>query len=222
MDSEMSCDRTATMNCSIFYSPSPKLWEGTQDALDLTIQGFLPPWTWNLTIKGPPDPIPLSQARDLTVQGPLSGPGPPSDIWWPRLETCLNLFTWGSLTPKVQISGGYWGTYSWQAGGKHPTGMLSCWCFVVDFAEENRTCGEAPLCSQNSHKVASRVRTGLVRTIKNEYKSRNEQQEDTPCSGEMSEYSPWESACFTYILISTEHAFRHRYMQVYLLCAYLT
>ena len=41
-------------------------------------------------------------ALDLTVQGPSpslysapshSSPYPASDIWWPRMEACLNLFT---------------------------------------------------------------------------------------------------------------------------------
>ena len=46
--------------------------------------------------------------------------GPPaSDFWWPRLETCSNLLTWGP--PLVLTSGGY----CWQAGSTHSSGMLS-------------------------------------------------------------------------------------------------
>ena len=42
-------------------------------------------------------------ALDLTIQGPPPGLPPPyrdpvSDIWWPRLKTCSNLFTWGPPT----------------------------------------------------------------------------------------------------------------------------
>ena len=45
---------------------------------------------------GPPVPSPLYRAT-----APCTGTQPcpllpPSDIWWPKLETCLNLFTWGS------------------------------------------------------------------------------------------------------------------------------
>ena len=53
-----------------------------------------------------------------------------TDIWWSSLDTCSNLFTWGPntpLPPAVVIStGGHWNMYSWQADGRHPTGMLSC------------------------------------------------------------------------------------------------
>ena len=68
-----------------------KLWEGnffshvclsvhrvphvtiTHDALDLTVQGLTP---------------------SVEVTSPSI-----SDIWWPWLETCSNLFTWGSHCP---------------------------------------------------------------------------------------------------------------------------
>ena len=50
---------------------------------------------------------------------------PATDIWWPSLETFSNLFTWGL----VLTSGSHWSTYSWQAGGTHPTGLLSCTMF---------------------------------------------------------------------------------------------
>ena len=32
--------------------------------------------------------------------------------WWPRMEICSKLFTWG--TPPALTSGGYWSTYVWQ------------------------------------------------------------------------------------------------------------
>ena len=47
---------------------------------------------------------------DPTVQGPASPSGP---CWW-------YLFTWGPFSQLMLISGGYWSTYSWQAGGTHP------------------------------------------------------------------------------------------------------
>ena len=77
-------------------------------------------WTWYLTAQGPPA----------------------SDICWPRLETCWNLFTWGHLVgktgdlfilvhlrtpfPLVLTSGSYWSMYNWQAAGAHHPRMLSC------------------------------------------------------------------------------------------------
>ena len=83
-------------------------------------------------------------AFDLTVQvsswpNPL-GHGtwvPPhaSDIWWQPMEsqvTCSNLFTWGPPPTNTHI---WWldhrNTYSWQAGGIHPTGMLYYWLHVI-------------------------------------------------------------------------------------------
>ena len=50
---------------------------------------------------------------------------PAINIWWPSLENCSNLFIRGSPPPPVLRSGG-WSSYGWQAGGMHPTGMLSC------------------------------------------------------------------------------------------------
>ena len=47
-----------------------------------------------------------------------------TDIWQQTLETCLNLFTWGP--PGVTSGGVCQSTYGLQAGGTHPTGMLSC------------------------------------------------------------------------------------------------
>ena len=71
----------------------------THDALDLTMHGSSPG-------PGPspsdPGPVPLAPpANDiwwqrLATYSNLFTWGPPScDIFWPRPETCLNLFTWG-------------------------------------------------------------------------------------------------------------------------------
>ena len=73
-----------------------------------------------------------------TVHPPPPPPPPTSD-----LETCSLLETLGAnhwrpvkicpledLTPRTVLtaSGGHWNTYGLQAGGTHPTGMLSCLC----------------------------------------------------------------------------------------------
>ena len=55
----------------------------------------------------------------------------PSDILWPSLEICSNLFTSG---PPGFTSADIWcllkDIRSAQAGGTHHTGMLSCWLIV--------------------------------------------------------------------------------------------
>ena len=59
-------------------------------------------------------------------------PSPTSDVWWWSLKTCSNLFMWGPTPPPgVTSSGGNWNwsTYGFQAGGMHPTGMLSCYIY---------------------------------------------------------------------------------------------
>ena len=93
------------------YRPSMKLWEGNvfgHVCLSLYPQGGVP-WDHYLWWIGPPCTAPSIPSRqgislymDLSawaspVHGiPLYKPPPASDIWWPRLETCLNLFTWGT------------------------------------------------------------------------------------------------------------------------------
>ena len=89
---------------SISCRPPRKLREGnvfTHVCLFTKERGY--PWCMD-----PPNPKP-----------------PTSEIWWPSLETCSNFFTWGPLP--VLTSGGR-STHGWQAGGTHPTGMLSCFC----------------------------------------------------------------------------------------------
>ena len=63
--------------------------------------------------------------KNSTVQGI---PTPAGDIWWIRLHTCWNLFTWGPPSP-VLTSGDYWSIYSWQEGSTHPTGMFSFYVY---------------------------------------------------------------------------------------------
>ena len=83
------------------------------------------PQTWELIVQWPPDPgVPWIHICYLTVQVAIALT-PASDIWWPRLDTFSNLFTWDPLTLLVLIFGGYWSTYGWKVSNTHPTGMLS-------------------------------------------------------------------------------------------------
>ena len=82
-------------------------------------------YPWIPDMRPTPSPIPPPRTPWIPDMGPT--PSPAADIWWSSLETCSNLFAWGPTPPPVLISsGGHWNTYSWQAGGTHPTGMLSC------------------------------------------------------------------------------------------------
>ena len=55
---------------------------------------------------------------------------PPPRYWHCRssLETCSNVFIWWPTPFQIVVTsgGGCWNTYGWKAGGKHPSGMLSC------------------------------------------------------------------------------------------------
>ena len=107
------------LNIQVRLSVTPTLH------MHLTVQGT--PWTWGLILYGDP---------------PGPGLAPPSwplnrasDIWWPILETCWNLFTWGPQVLKssgqdwrsdqtclleeptpcpVQASSGHWSMYGWR------------------------------------------------------------------------------------------------------------
>ena len=102
--------------------PPPKRWDPTVHKL---------PWTWHLTVQrplpsGPSPSLPLlvkSGGQDWRpLQTCSSEKLPANNIWWPRLKICSTLLsTWLVLT-----SGGYWSTYSWKVGIKHPTVMFSC------------------------------------------------------------------------------------------------
>ena len=76
---------------------------------------------------GLPRSWPCSPSRH---KGPDLTMAPASDIWWPSLEICSNLFTGphytGPLLPPVLTSGGYWSMYGWQVCSMHSTWMLSC------------------------------------------------------------------------------------------------
>ena len=86
------------------------------------------PWTWCLTVQGPPASD-LWWPRLEICSNVFTWAHPTSDIWWPRLETCSNLFTWQpplTLPSPVLTPCGYCSIYGWQVGGTHPTEMLSC------------------------------------------------------------------------------------------------
>ena len=56
-----------------------------------------------------------------------TGTLPPSDIWWPSVETSPNLFTSGPPCPPSPAGADIWWLLkhmrSAQVGGMHPTGM---------------------------------------------------------------------------------------------------
>ena len=62
----------------------------------------------------------------------VQGPGlrfSDNDIWWSRLDTCSNLYTWGphsTVSPEPTHADTWWlATYGGQEGGTDPSGMLS-------------------------------------------------------------------------------------------------
>ena len=116
----------------------------THDTLDLTIQG--PYWPCPST---PPKPnmgpqctatLPGPQTLDLTVHGPRAWTKP--TCWWHLVTNtgdCQHFAGGGGRSlqmndsPQVLISDGYCSAYGWQAGGTHPTEMLSCFRVVFVF-----------------------------------------------------------------------------------------
>ena len=71
------------------------------------------------------------QSLSPLVQGPRP---PPSDIWWPRQETCSNLFTSGhpTPTPPVLTFDGYWSSCTVSASGRYASSWnaLLFWKYV--------------------------------------------------------------------------------------------
>ena len=144
--SDTETDRLIKMS---YYRPQTKLWEGNP------LTGWGGPM-WALPMIGTylphspsprhgtclPTPIPLPPNM-----GPVYLPRPPSpkhgtcvpipslhmplatDVWLSSLKTCSNMFTWGP-TPRPTLvltpNGSHWNTYSYQVGGMHPAGMLTC------------------------------------------------------------------------------------------------
>ena len=134
----------------------------------------------DLTVKPPsPSPAPPS-SKELGIP-------PASDTWWPSLETCSQLASWllshcssllrcgwytsywnafmfkliNSLEdrPSLLASSGHQSTRSWQTGGTHPTGLLSCWklrsCVSV-FKQWSMSCPSTRVCTHGL--------TGLIQT----------------------------------------------------------
>ena len=106
--------------CSVYYPPM-KLWEGnvfSHMCLSVYPSTECSPcdhYPWCIGPLGPP-----------RTWGPAS---PASENWWQSLVTYSNVFTWGP-TPTPSGTDIWWhghrSMYCWQAGGTHPTGMLSC------------------------------------------------------------------------------------------------
>ena len=72
-----------------------------------------------------------NDALDLTLQRSSVGtliPIPTADIWWPRLETCSNLFTLGPPPHVFKTSGNYWS--SWASERSACYWMLSCITYI--------------------------------------------------------------------------------------------
>ena len=87
-----------------YYHPSTKLQEGNVFSHVCVCLSFHPQG-------GPMWPLPIMHWTSLYRVLPpcrgthlCTGPTLASDIWWPRLDTCSNSFTWGS--PMVLTSGG--------------------------------------------------------------------------------------------------------------------
>ena len=66
-----------------------------------------------------------------------------SDIWWPSLQTCSNLFTWGPPSP-VQTSGDHQSMYGCSACGTHPTRILSCFSYFLQCRGDHHFPGQPP------------------------------------------------------------------------------
>ena len=109
-----------TLMKHLFYHRPTKLWEGNAFSfhryLSFCLEGsnIYNHYPWYI---GPHWTGPHSSVQ----------PAPTSDIWWPRPETCSNLFTWGPHCASNEcwhLVAGYWSMYCSRASGTHPTGML--------------------------------------------------------------------------------------------------
>ena len=87
----------------------------THDALDLTVQA---PWPQSYLPKiSDIGPLPLVPASLLVTSGAITG----------DLFKLVHLRT----PPLVLTSGGHRRIFIWQVGGKHPTGVLSCFILFL-------------------------------------------------------------------------------------------
>ena len=103
------------------YRPSTKLREG--NTFNRVCPWFCP--------GGPMWPLTMVHWASLYTAPPFSSDmiphwTPASDIWWPSLEICSNLFTSGRTPTGADIWSLLKHIRSAQAGSTHPPGMLSC------------------------------------------------------------------------------------------------
>ena len=112
---QRSCRKVMFSVMSVCHSVNTSPCDHYHDPFDLTVQGLPPSWTSDM---GHPHP------QICHGTPPAPAPLPASDIWWPSpVQTC----SLEDLHPTVIKSAGHhWSTYGWQAGGAHPTEMLSC------------------------------------------------------------------------------------------------
>ena len=102
---QRSCGKVMFSVMSVHGGGGSPMWCTDALALDLTVQhpprslGPAPLDIGTSLYSDPPWPQPLS-TWDLTVRAPAG------DIWWPRLKTCSNLFTWGP--PPTTTGTWYW------------------------------------------------------------------------------------------------------------------
>ena len=124
---------TTLQEGNVFTGIYPSRGIGTSHALRYRSQGTPPPrhQTWAPT---PQPPFP----RHRTWAPPHS-PGHLPPCCWHLVVTIGDLFKLGHLRttppptpspPVLTSNDGYRKTYGWQAGGAHPTGMLSCSCMI--------------------------------------------------------------------------------------------
>ena len=100
-------------------------------------------YTWCIGTHCTDSPLALAPPRHQTWGLPYASPSyPGSDNWWPSLETCSNLFTWGPpnstdiwwLPKHICIASGRYASY-WNA-------FLLNTCNKQNFGNANRKCNK--------------------------------------------------------------------------------
>ena len=92
---QRSCGKVMFSVMSVHGGGGSPMWCTDALALDLTVQH--PPRSLG--------PAPLDIGTSLYSDPPGPSPSRHGDIWWPRLKTCSNLFTWGSPHPPLLAPG---------------------------------------------------------------------------------------------------------------------
>ena len=113
------CSRSIPRHCASCRQFLPRLcfhrYVSVCSQEEVVLMSLLPMMHWNSLYRAPPGPGPL---QTWGIGTP--GPAPASDIWWPSLETCSNLFIGPHCTaplPVVLIFGDHQSTFDWQSGG---------------------------------------------------------------------------------------------------------